>query len=154
MKIAGISLLVLLIIGAIGYLSFCPCGPVPGAWLFGDTAAEDIEDWSFVNDRAAVPLCQLQVNTWRPHSINLNCMSAKSQLYVSCSNCADKTWSQDALTHPKAQIRAGSTVYPVNLERITDAALLDEVWSARLEKISREASPRPDHWRSFRGVSR
>jgi len=144
MKIAGIVLLSLLVAGAIYYLSFCPCGPVPGAWLFGDPPDSAVDDWSFVNDREAVPLCQLQVTTWRPHSINLNCMSSDSELYVSCSNCAEKRWSQDALTHPEAHIRAGSIVYPVILQRITDAAGLDEAWSARLRKINREASPRPD----------
>jgi len=154
MKTAGITVFVLLVVGAVGYLSQCPCEQIPGAWLLGDEHEGEVTDWSFVNDRDAVRLCQLQVTTWRPHSINLNCMSANGELYLSCSNCAGKNWSQSALSYPNAKIRAGSLLYPVTMERVTDTAVLDEAWRARLSKIDREQSPRPDHWWSFRGVSR
>ena len=154
MRIAGLTLLGLLVIGAAGYLSFCPCGPVPGAWLFGDTHEGEVTDWSFINDREAVPLCQLQITSWRPHSINLNCMSSNEELFVSCSNCEGKSWSENALNHPDGKVRAGGVVYPVRLTRVTDAASLDVIWSARLAKINREAAPRPDHWWSFRLVQR
>ena len=154
MKIAGIALLLLLLGGAAYYLTACPCGPVPGARLFGDELEEPVTDWTFVNDREAVPLCQLQITPWRPHSINLNCMSANESLYISCSNCDGKRWSRDAISHPDAMIRAGFSLYPVTLQRVTDAGTLDEVWEARRNKVGAEARPRPDHWWSFHLVSR
>lgn len=145
---------VLMIIGAIGYTATCPCGPVPGAWLFGERVEAPVSDWSFVNDRSLVPLCQLQVTTWRAHSINLNCMSTGGRLFVSCSNCASKSWSNDALSHPRGMLRAAGKLYPVTLQRLQEAHMLDAAWSARLAKIKGEAAPRPAHWWSFELVSR
>ena len=97
MKTAVTVLAVLVLAGGVGYLSLCPCGPVPGAWLRGDAPVGPVADWSFVNDRDLAPLCQVQITTWRPHSINLNCMSVDGELFVSCSRCAGKNWSNDAL---------------------------------------------------------
>ena len=135
--------------GIVAYTTACPCGRVPGAWLMGSTESQPVEDWSFVNDRAAIPLCQLQITTWRPHSINLNCMSNNGELFVSCSNCASKQWSKDALTHPHARLRAGPSIYPVTLTRLTDAARLDIAWAARIAKTGSKGAQRPDHWWSF-----
>lgn len=154
MKIFFSILAGLLVIGLIVFTNLCPCGPVPGAWLLGDEPQGAVTDWSFVNDRDIAPLCQVQINTWRPHSINLNCMSDGGKLYISCSNCASKNWSNNALVYPDGYLRAGSTVYPVQLRRVTDALELDVAWTARLNKIQREATPRPDHWWSFELRSR
>ncbi|MEM7099671.1 MAG: hypothetical protein AAF541_15500 [Pseudomonadota bacterium] len=140
----------LMLIGLIIFTMSCPCGPVPGLWLLGEVAQEKVTDWSIANDRKSAPLCQLQINTWRPHSINLNCMSDQGNLYVSCSNCAGKTWSNDALAYPEGILRIGETVYPVHLERLTRPQDLDIAWSARLRKIGAESAPRPEHWWSFR----
>lgn len=154
MKIAA-SILGVLLIGALaGYLSLCPCGRLPGAWLMGESASGAVADWSFVNDREVAPLCQVQITTWRPHSINLNCMSAGGELFVSCSNCATKNWSQNALEFPDGHLRAGGIVYPVTFIRLTDPAALDVAWQARLQKIGSEDRPRPDHWWSFQLTSR
>ena len=112
--------LLVCIAGAVVYTTSCPCSRVPGAWLFGEWVTDPVDDWSFVNDADAVPLCQVEIQTWRPHSINLNCMADAGKLFVSCSNCAGKRWSQDALKHPAGKIRAAGRVYPVRFERITD----------------------------------
>ena len=155
MKTLIMVLMGVAIIGAGVFLSMCPCGPVPGAWLFGSSATQPVSDWSFVNDRDAVPLCQVEISTWRPHSINLNCMAAEGDLYVSCSRCAQKQWSNAAVNNPEGRIRAGSTVYPVTLSRITNSDELDVAWEARRRKTQGDAeTPRPDHWWSFRLVSR
>ena len=79
----------------------------------------------FRQRRKTVPLCQLQITTWRPHSINLNCMAHDGQLFISCSNCAGKQWSNNALSHPHGKLRAASVVYPVTLTRVTDPEGLD-----------------------------
>ena len=155
MKIAA-SIFGVFLVGVVAaYLTLCPCSRLPGAWLFGETEYEPITDWSFSNDRETAPLCQVQIDTWRPHSINLNCMSTGNELFVSCSRCEGKNWSGNALTHPDGFIRIADTVYPVTLTRITDQAKLDEIWQARLAKIGADGdSPRPDHWWSFQLVSR
>ncbi len=154
MRIVAIVAVSLTLVGVAVYFSMCPCGPIPGAWLFGDKPAAGVTDWSFANDRDFAPLCQVQITTWRPHSINLNCMSDDGALFVSCSNCAGKRWSNDAISHPAGHIRVGSTVYPVTLTRVTDAATLDRIWQARLRKVQGESAPRPEHWWSFELAAR
>jgi hypothetical protein len=148
-------LLVLLIAPAVGYgaLSLlCPCSRVPGGHLIGGEVEAAVSDWSFVND---VPLCQLEVASVLPHSINLNCMSTGGELYVSCSNCKGKHWSSIALEKPGARLRAGDAIYPVTLTRVEDAPTLDKAWQARASKTQASTdAPRPDHWWSFRLVSR
>lgn len=154
MRKFAIVLAVVVIGLGVGYLTACPCGPVPGAWLFGDKPSSAVADWSFVNDRAAVPLCQIEVSTWRPHSVNLNCMADEGELFISCSNCADKQWSRDVQANPAAKIRAAGVVYPVEFSRVTQPSELDRAWRARLNKLQREDIPRPDHWWSFQLKSR
>ena len=143
--------MVLLAAGLLTFTTLCPCGPTPGAYLLGTQASTPIDEWSFVNE---VPLCQLEVTTWRPHSINLNCMSSNGALYISCSNCADKSWSRTAQEKGVARVRAGEMVYPVAIRRVTEPTELDRAWAARLQKIGQAPVQRPNHWWSFRLTSR
>jgi hypothetical protein len=141
--ILGIAVLA----AAFAFWFVCPCARVPGGALSGEVATVPVTDWSFVN---GVPLCQLQVNRGIPWSINLNCMSDGGALYVSCSRCAGKVWSQAALDDPQGYLRAGAVVYPVTMTRLVDPAALDVAWSARVRKLGLEPdAPRPDHWWSF-----
>ena len=139
-------------VAGIAHVTACPCGPVPGVWLFGERAEAPVEDWEFAYDAS---LCQIQVYTWKPHAINLNCMSDEGELFVSCSNCEGKSWSGYVAENPEGNIKIGDRVYPINLSRMTAPAELDRVWSARLRKIkSDSAESRPDHWWSFKLESR
>jgi hypothetical protein len=125
---------------------------MPGGILFGRVVREPIRDWSFAN---RAPLCQLEVDSLLPHSINLNCMSTGGELYISCSNCAGKHWSAVALTHPNGRVRVDGRVYPVTLTRVEDPATLDAAWQARAQKTGSSATaPRPEGWWSFHLVSR
>lgn len=149
LKTIGVVLL-LAVIGAAGsYWFVCPCETIPGGPLAGETVTEPVQDWSFVNDIETVPLCQIEVDFPIPRSMNVNCMSTGGDLFVSCSGCADKQWAARALEHPIGFVRASGKVYPITYERVTDEARLDVIWAARLNKIGREPSPRPDHWWSF-----
>ena len=135
----------------VGYLFVCPCEQIPGGPLGGVGKAGQVDDWSFMNE---VPLCQVQVDRGIPWSINLNCMATPAgDLYVSCSRCAGKSWSNTALERPAGYIRAGEDVYPVTLRRVTDSAELDTAWAARAAKVGTD-SARPDHWWSFALTSR
>ena len=149
--LGGLALVGLLGLG-LTFWFVCPCEVVPGGSLAGEMASDPVSDWSFVNDE---PLCQVEVDIGLPWSINLNCMSTEGQLYVSCSRCAGKTWSQAALDDPDGYIRVGPTVYPVTLTRLTEPAMLDVAWAARSAKLNRtDNAPRPDHWWSFQLTSR
>jgi len=149
-----IGLFLLALVGVAAWVFTCPCERTPGSYLLGDVVAEPVADWSFVNDD--VSLCQIQVQRGLlPHSVNLNCMAADGQLYLSCASCEGKAWSTAALNDPNARIRMNGRVYPVRLVRVVDPAELDRAWRARESKLGRDAErPRQEGWWSFRAVSR
>jgi len=144
------------IAAALAWCFYCPCERTPGGYLLGPVASEPVTDWSFVNDAQAVPLCQIQVQAGMlPHSVNLNCMADRGELYLSCASCDGKRWSTAALADPTARLRAGKTVYPVTVTRVTDQETLDRAWIARAAKLGRPTdTPRQEGWWSFRVVSR
>jgi hypothetical protein len=161
MRGAALTTLLLVLAGLVvaGFLTwflYCPCERTSGGYLLGGEAIEPVTDWSFANDMASVPLCQIQVDAGLlPHSINLNCMADSGELYLSCSGCDGKRWSTAVLDIPRARLRAGSVVYPVNVTRVTDPETLDRAWVARAAKLGRPTdTPRQDGWWSFRVVSR
>lgn len=133
----------------------CPCERIPGLRLSGTEDSEPVSDWQFANSAA---LCQLEVAGVIRHSINLNCMSDGSNLYVSCSRCDGKYWSEVALQNPNARIQINESVFPVELKRIEDPMELDHAWATRAQKLrnfSRSGDTgRPEHWWSFRLTSR
>ena len=152
----------LLVTAFLGWSITCPCDFTPGGLLFGDRAGEEVADWSFAND---VSLCQIQVGGLLPYSVNLNCMATSSgDLYLSCSVCDRKRWAGVVVGNGRAKMRLDGTVYPVTATRVMDPEELDRAWVARVDKLQVHSSPinpgvpvgtpRPDHWWSFRVVSR
>ena len=161
--IGGAAVVLVLVLAWVGWSATCPCNYTPGSHLFGSVHDEPVSDWTFAN---RVTLCQIQIRTsLLPHAINLHCFAnSEGNLYLSCSNCDSKHWSGIAAADGWARLRLDGTVYPVNLTRVLDPSDLDGAWSARLDKLhSLEepanppvplGTPRPDHWWSFRVVSR
>lgn len=161
--IAAVVVLIALGGGFAAFSAICPCERTPGGWLFGSVQAEAVSDWGFANQ---VDLCQIQIRApLLPHSINLNCFATSGgDLYLSCSFCDGKRWSGIAERNGWARLRLDDTVYPVTLTRIQDPSEMDRSWEARLEKLNSLevtlnppppiGTPRPDHWWTFRVVSR
>ncbi len=161
--IVGAVVASLLVTAGLGWSVTCPCDFTPGGLLFGDRAGEEVVDWSFAND---VSLCQIQVGGLLPYSINLNCMATSSgDLYLSCSVCDTKRWAGIVVGgNDRAKMRLDGTVYPATVTRVMDPDELDRAWAARVDKLQLHSSetnpappmgtPRPDHWWSFRVVSR
>jgi hypothetical protein len=157
------ALVVVPVTGCLYWFFTCPCDRIPGGYLMGAEVEDPIGDWEFAN---AISLCQIQINAGGlPHSINLNCMSTTAgNLYLSCSQCESKRWSNAVLNDGTARLRLNNAVYPVNLTRVLNSDELDRAWNARVTKlntISVPASPppppdalRPDGWWSFRVESR
>ena len=152
----------LLVTAFLGWSITCPCNFTPGGLLFGDQADEEISDWAFAND---VSLCQIQVGGLLPYSVNLNCMATSSgDLYLSCSVCDRKRWAGVVVGNGRAKMRLDGTVYPVTATRVMEPEELDRAWVARVAKLQVHntpinpavpvGTPRPDHWWSFRVVSR
>lgn len=154
--------LLVIVAGFLIFSSICPCERTPGGFLFGERASEPVTDWSFANQ---VDLCQLQI--WagiRPHSINLNCMSTpEGELYLSCSVCDTKYWASKVDTDEAGLMRLDGIVYPVMLNRETEATAMDSAWTARVSKLRAlggTGNPAPsadaqrgDRWWTFRVVS-
>lgn len=163
--VRGVSLgaLALVVGGFLYWLLACPCDRIPGGYLLGTEVSASVADWSFAND---VTLCQVQISAGvLPHSINLNCMATSAgQLYLSCSQCGTKRWSNAVLQNGVARLRLDGTVYPVTLTRVLDTAELDGAWGARVIKLNTLTdpgsapppldAPRPEGWWSFRVESR
>ncbi len=137
----------------------CPCNRMPGFVLLGDVQEEPVTDWSFVND---VPLCQIQIHAgFIPHAINLNCMATpEGELFLSCSACPSKYWSSHVGPEEPGRLRLNDRVYPVVLNRVQDAAVLDRAWAARVKKLQVHGeetynptpapdAKRPEDWWSF-----
>ena len=158
---AGVG--VVLVVAFLGWSSTCPCDRMPGAMLFGAAADGPVTDWAFANQ---VTLCQIQIRVGLlPHAINLNCMSTSAgQLYLSCSQCGAKRWSNAAVENGRGRLRLDGTVYPVTVTRVLDPTELDQAWGARVQKLNTldepaspappPNAPRPDTWWSFRVESR
>jgi hypothetical protein len=154
-KYLGAGLLIAFVAMIGSYWFVCPCATVPGGALSGEVASALVSDWSFVNSKEDVPLCQVEVQALLPHSVNVNCMSSNSALYLSCSKCEGKYWSSLALEDSNGRVRAGLFVYPVTLSRVTEVSELDAAWQARAEKVgTTEVQDRPGHWWAFRLGSR
>src|SRR5205085_3774575 len=128
-KYVLIGLAVIAVSAVLTWFFTGPCGPIPGAYLFGKATKEPVKDWSFANQ---VSLCQIEISTALPHSINLNCMATpQGNLYLSCSNCEPKYWSRGVLKNPHSRLRMNGNVYQVNLTRVTDPMEMDQAWEAR-----------------------
>jgi hypothetical protein len=141
-----------LLVAALIFWFSCPCDRLPGGPLKGELVSAPISDWSFAND---APLCQIQVAAIIPWSVNLNCMSAGGQLYLSCARCEGKFWSSAALDNASGYIGISGKVYPVSMVRVLDAEILDIAWRSRAQKVGRgQGVPRADHWWSFSLTSR
>ena len=155
--------LLLLTSAIIIWSHICPCERTPGFLLMGEAQSGKVEDWGFAN---SVPLCQIQILAgFRPHSINLNCMSTpEGELFLSCSECDGKYWSKHVGDPETGKLRLEGKVYSVLIEREVDSVRLDAAWLARLSKLNTqrgvlsssdlvEENPRPSDWWSFHVVS-
>jgi hypothetical protein len=157
------AVLALLAVGGGAYWAMtCPCDGTPGFVLRGNSNDEPVTDWGFAND---VPLCQIQLNMgWRPHSVNLNCMATPAgDLFLSCSFGEGKYWCPRVVPDHPGRLRLNGVIYPVVLNRVTDAPSLDRAWAARIQKLQdprvqarqpggRGTPPdaqRPDSWWTF-----
>jgi hypothetical protein len=159
----GAALFIIAAIAITIWTTRCPCETMPGFMLLGSVQHEPVKDWTFANN---VPFCQIQVSMYGlPHAINLNCFALPDgQLYLSCSVCARKVWAAHVGPNEHARLRLNERVYPVILNRVTDPALMDQVWDARGKKVNvyggqpynpkpKPGAKRPDTWWTFRVTS-
>jgi hypothetical protein len=140
LKTIGITvgcLVVLLVVFRI--TGFGPHGRTPGLWLDGELVTTPVTDWSFTD---TIQNVQLQTNTWYgvPHSVNINCVSYKGQLYLDSFYAAGLTyphgrsWNENVARDPHVRIRVGNKLYDRTLVVVTDPALHEAVDEVKLKK--------------------
>ncbi|MEM7282253.1 MAG: hypothetical protein AAF438_11565 [Pseudomonadota bacterium] len=129
-------------------LLLSPIGPVPGGALAGEFVAEPVTDWSFLKDER---FCQLETKSPEPRSITVTCIVSDKQLYVGCSSCAGRNWSQQLIVSPSVRYGALGKVYALQASRVKDPHELDQVWRARAKKNGQDRpDPKPDDFWFFR----
>ena len=156
------ALCALVAAGAVGWSATCPCDRTPGLVLLGSSEPAPVADWGFAND---VPLCQVQVWTnTGPRAMNVTCMATPvGELFISCSNGAEKYWCGQVGQDEHARLRLNHAIYPVVLNRVVDRATLDRAWVARVSKLQvhnpsgapvpASGAARPESWWSFEARS-
>jgi hypothetical protein len=140
LKVLGVILacLVFLLIGA-RITGLEPNGRRPGLWLKGDLVTTPVADWSFTDK---VQNVKLQTNTWYllPHSVTINCVSYKGQLYLDSFYASGLTyphgrsWNEDVARDPHVRIKIGNQLYDRTLALVTDRAEHEAVNEAKFKK--------------------
>ena len=111
----------------------------PGLWLKGELVTTPVADWSFTDK---IPNIQIQTNSWYllPHSVTINCISYKGQLYLYSYYAAGLTyphgrrWNEDVSRDPHVRLKIGDKLYDRTLVLATDPAEQEAVHEATSKK--------------------
>ena len=111
----------------------------PGLWLKGDLVTTPVTDWSFVDQ---IPNLKIQTNTWYgiPHSVTINCVSYKGQLYLDSFYAAGLTyphgrsWNENVARDPHVRLKIGDKLYDRTLVLVSDPAEAAAVNEAKMKK--------------------
>jgi hypothetical protein len=140
LKIVGVLLICLALpLVAARITGFEPNGRRPGLWLKGDLVTIPVTDWSFTDH---VQNVKIQTNAWYllPHSVTINCVSYKGQLYLDSFYAAGlkyphgRSWNEDIARDPRVRIKIGNQLYDRTLALVTDPAEQDAVNEAKFRK--------------------
>jgi len=140
LKVVGgilVCLILLLVVARIYGLE--PTLQRPGLWLNGELVTTPVADWSFTD---AIPNIQIQTNSWYllPHSVTINCISYKGQLYLYSFYAAGLTyphgrrWNEDVARDPYVRLKIGDKLYDRTLTLATDPAEQEAVHEATFKK--------------------
>ena len=136
----------------VGAVLLSPVGPIPGGTLSGETVDEAVVDWSFAGDER---FCHLETKVPEPRSIAVTCIVSDGQLYVGCSSCSGRYWSQQLSAEPNVRYGVLGKIYNVEAARVRDQDEIDRVWLARASKYGdQNPDPKPHDFWFFRLVSR
>lgn len=132
-----VCLVVLLVVARVTGLD--PNQRRPGLWLKGELVTTPVADWSFTDQ---VPNLKIQTNTWYgiPHSVTINCVSYKGQLYLDSFYAAGLTyphgrsWNENVARDPHVRLKIGDKVYDRTLVLVTDPAETAAVNEAKAKK--------------------
>jgi|SRR5215469_682739 len=112
-----------------------PHDRIPGLWLTGDLVTTPVTDWSFTDEVPNIKL-QTQSRFLLPHSVTINCLAYKGQLYVSSTHPigAPRSWDENVMRDPHVRIKIGDELYDRTLVLVTDPAEKEAVVQIRENK--------------------
>ena len=140
LKVVGailVCLVLLLIVARI--IGLEPTTRRPGLWLSGELVTAPVADWSFTDK---VQNIKIQTNAWYllPHSVTIDCVSYKGQLYLFSFYAAGLTyphgrsWNENVARDPHVRIKIGNQLYDRTLVLATDPAEQEAVHEATFKK--------------------
>jgi hypothetical protein len=132
-----VCLVLLLVVARITGLE--PTTRTPGLWLKGELVTTPVADWSFTDKIQNV---EIQTNSryLLPHSVTIDCVSNKGQLYLFSFYAAGLTypygrlWNENVARDPHVRIKIGDKLYDRTLVLATDPAEQEAVHEATFKK--------------------
>jgi hypothetical protein len=140
LKVLGVILVGLVLLSVVVRITgFEPNGRRPGLWLKGDLVTTPVSDWSFTDKIQNV---KIQTDTWYllPHSVTINCVSYKGQLYLDSFYGPGlvyphgRSWNEDVARDPHVRIKVGNQLYDRTLALVTNPAEQEAVNEAKFKK--------------------
>jgi len=140
LKVLGIIVVCLVVVLAVARITGLePSQRRPGLWLKGELVTTPVTDWSFVDQ---IPNVKIQTNTWYgiPHSVTINCVSYKGQLYLDSFYAAGLTyphgrsWNENVARDPHVRLKIGDKLYDRTLVLVSDPAEAAAVNEAKMKK--------------------
>lgn len=143
LKIVGAILVcVVVLLVVLRITGFDPRARTPGLWLTGNPVATPVADWSFTDN---VPTVKLQTQTWYllPHSVTINCVAYKGQLYLTSVHPLGtrRSWNDNVVRDPHVRIKIGEQLYDRDLSVVTDPTEKAGVLHAREKKYPQLKAP-------------
>src|ERR1700676_14416 len=126
--VGGILVCLALLLAVLRITGLNPHDGIPGLWLTGDLVTTPVADWSFTDKVPTIKL-QTQSRFLLPHSVTINCLAYKGQLYVSSTHPAGapRSWDENVMRDPHVRIKIGDKLYDRTLVLVTDPAEKDGV---------------------------
>jgi hypothetical protein len=140
LKVVGVILVCLALLLVVARITgFEPDARRPGLWLKGELVTTPVADWSFTDK---IQNIKIQTNTWYllPHSVTINCVSYKGQLYLDSFYAAGLTyphgrsWNENVARDPHVRLKIGDKLYDRTLALVTDPAEQEAVNAAKFKK--------------------
>ena len=133
--VGGILVCLALLLVVLRITGLNPHDRIPGLWLTGDLVTTPVTDWSFT-DRFPTIKLQTQSRFLLPHSVTINCLAYKGQLYVSSTHPAGapRSWDENVMRDPHVRIKIGDKLYDRTLVLVTDPAEIEGVLQVKAKK--------------------
>lgn len=91
----------------------------PGGELRGETVAEPVDDWSFVDSW----FVDLETRPGDPYSVELNYIVKDGQLYIDPAE--GRAWLEHIREDPRVRVRFGGKIYPLKAVLVGKPGELD-----------------------------